>query len=702
MEQQRRFLMFMLLSMGVMIGWQAFILPIMFPPPPRAAAPEDELELAEGPVSALLPENLFAAEEVVKKDVKKHPARTIQLGSMRADSEFFLAVQLTTRGAAVDWIQLNDPRYPEFGNRQAHLTLVGHDPRTPERTFATMMPDLEELLDGASLESLHWELVQHNDREAVFQFETPDASLRLQKRYFLIPMPKPQPGQVENYRDTATEGYQLHLEFTLENLQKQPQTLQYTLRGPVSLPLEDPHNSYKHNDVRMGFLRSGGYVDHSTLLAAKVVEQDHNDRIEIWKRPIQYLGVDTQFFAALVLPGGDQLKQPTIESSQAVLIAERKEARFADVSVLLTSTPHHLPAAGKVTDEFVLFAGPKREALLAPLKADSIMDFGWFAPVVRVMLAIVHALHAIGLSYGLAIIGLTCLVRAAMIPLTLHQARSMDKMKELQPKIKVLHEKYKKDPTSLTADEMRQMQEVNLKMFAGCLPLLAQMPIFIALYRALQVSVDLRMAPFHLFGNWIDNLASPDAMFALGFAVPWLGWTDFNLLPLLSIVLMQLNQKLTMPPPADEEQAMQYRMMNIMMYVMVIFFYRVPAGLCLYFIMSSVWGTTERLIMKRINAAKAAAAAAAPPVPEEAPPPAAAAPTRKPEAPAATSEKPSIFSEFRRQLRELQEMADKEAYARRQNGTASENGTAENGQKKPENGNPASGRDKKKKRGRNK
>lgn len=677
MDQQRRLLLFFTLSLGILIGWSQFVVPIFFPLPPRP----DRANLADllnqdVPVSALFPENvrrpLADAEASVTK-IPRHPAKSVLLGSESVDSEFFLAVKLTSMGGSVESIRLNDPRYPEIGKRGTPLTLVGHEPAAKDHTFSMQLKAIDEQLAGETLESVHWELVEHNASVATFRFTAPDGSLTIQKKFSLVPVRLPEQGNLESFRDTSSEGYQLHLDVTLENHRAEQQAVQYVLRGPVGLPLEDPHNSYKHNDVRMGFLRDGGTVDHSSLLAAKVVEQAKAEKPEIWKRPIQYLGVDTQYFAALVHPVADQLKAPTIESSQAVLMGTRKEPRFADVSVLLTSTERELAPGKPLTDQFVLFAGPKRQALLAPLKAESILDLGWFAPVVRIMLAIVHALHAVGLNYGFAILGLTCLVRAVMIPLTLHQARSMEKMKELQPKIKTLHEKYKKDPASLSPDEMRQMQEVNLKMFAGCLPLLAQMPIFIALYRALQVSVDLRMAPFHLFGNWIDNLASPDALFAFGFAIPFLTWTEFNLLPILSIVLMQINQKLTMPPPADEEQAMQYRMMNIMMYVMVIFFYRVPAGLCLYFIMSSVWGTTERLLMKRLSARPQAADPAAE-LAGSSPQPAAATP-----AAAVTPEKPSLFSEMKRQFKELQELADKEASIRR----ADANGNSKGQDRKP-------------------
>ncbi|MDX1969737.1 MAG: membrane protein insertase YidC [Planctomycetaceae bacterium] len=684
MDQQRRLLLFFTLSLTILIGWSQFVVPIFFPPPLRNVKNLAELLNTDGPVSALLPENVapeLSASPVgdpvpdAKPTIVRHEPRTVVIGSDDPKSDYFLQVQLTSLGGAVDSVRLNDERYPEVGQRGTPLTLIGHDPNVAQKTLALQLKAIDQQLGKETLETVHWEVIEATPAAAAFRFTAPDGSLTVTKRYRLDPVKLPTAGDLDSFRDASTAGYQLHLALQIENRARRPLEFQYSLRGPVGLPLEDPHNSSKHNDVRMGFLSAGDYVDHRTFTAAEAVQQEkaaaaaakaaqkagivEASKIEVWKRPIQYLGVDTQYFTALVHPVGDQLKSPSIETSQAVVISERAEPKFADVSVLMTSPVRTLGPAGatdgsdRLLNEFVLYAGPKREALLAPLKAESVLDYGWFAPVVRLMLGIVHALHSLGLNYGLSIILLTCLVRAAMIPLTLHQAKSMEKMKELQPKIKALHEKYKENPESLSPEEMRQMQEVNLKMFAGCLPLFAQMPIFIALYRALQVSVDLRMAPLHMFGNWIDNLASPDAMFAFGFALPFVAWTEFNLLPILSIVLMQVNQKLTMPPPADEEQAMQYRMMNIMMYLMVVFFYRVPAGLCLYFIMSSVWGMTERLLMKRFAAAKSAGSS---------PPPAAGAPVPKPE-PAPS--KPSMFDGFRDKLRELQELADKEASARR-------------------------------------
>lgn len=667
MEQQRRLTLFFTLSLAILLIWSQVIVPRFFPPPPKPQADfvEDREGLFDLPVSALYPANVGGPEmQPAKPAVVEHPRQSIDLGSDDDQKPFFLHVTLSTRGAVVESIRLNDPRYPEFGERGTPLTLIGHDPLEEKRTFATAVETFNDQLDGRTLEEIDWEVVPASVSEtgAAFRIVSPDGQLELTKEYVLKTV-QGNPPEVDVQRDTWAEGYELQMAFKVRNLGGQPQEIAYQLRGPVGLPLEDPLNSHKFRDVRMGFLRADGGIDTSLFTAKEAVDQEQAGNVEVWKRPMQFIGVDTQYFAALVHPVEDQSKSPTIEAAQAEVLSVGKEEKFADVTVVLSSVPRKLGPAGSandsLTDNFVLYAGPKREELLADLKAEAVLDYGWFAPLVRIMLAILNGLQSTGLGYGLAIIGLTCVVRAGLIPLTRHQYRSMDRMKELQPKIKLLHEKYKKNPESLTPDEMRQMRDVNLKVFSGCLPLFLQMPIFIALYRALQVSVDLRMAPFHIFSSrWIDNLASPDSLFSFGFTLPFIGWSEFNLLPWLSIGLMLINQKLTMPPPADEEQALQYKMMNVMMLVMVVMFYRVPSGLCLYFIASSLWGTSERLLMKRLAKNKTDAATTSP---TETTPTAVASTT----APAAAS-KPSLLDDFKAKLRELQELADKEASLRRE------------------------------------
>ena len=186
------------------------------------------------------------------------------------------------------------------------------------------------------------------------------------------------------------------------------------------------------------------------------------------------------------------------------------------------------------------------------------------------MLGLLNFFHGLGLPYGIAIICLTICVRACMFPLSLRQTAQAQRMKEMQPRIEELKKKYGSDKEKFAMAQMQLWREHKINPLSGCLPLFVQLPIFTGLWMALNSSVDLRLAPFLYF----NNLAAPDALFHLPFAVPFLGWTDFNLLPFITVALFVVQQKMFMPPPTDEQQAMQYKMMNVMTIVMGVMFYQ--------------------------------------------------------------------------------------------------------------------------------
>jgi YidC/Oxa1 family membrane protein insertase len=155
-------------------------------------------------------------------------------------------------------------------------------------------------------------------------------------------------------------------------------------------------------------------------------------------------------------------------------------------------------------------------------------------------------------------------------------------------------------------------------MLGSCWMVFLQMPIFMGLYYALQESIFFRLQPF----LWMPNLAAPDMLIYWGEKIPLISNPDhqgivlcglfpnllylgpfFNILPILAVALMIVQQKLTMPPPTDEQTAMQAKTMKYMMIFMGFMFYKVAAGLCMYFIASSLWGVAERKLIKKKSGA---------------------------------------------------------------------------------------------------
>jgi len=173
-----------------------------------------------------------------------------------------------------------------------------------------------------------------------------------------------------------------------------------------------------------------------------------------------------------------------------------------------------------------------------------------------------------------------------------------------------MQEKYKNDRQALVQAQMELYRKYNINPFGTCWLLLLQMPIFMGLYFALQESITFRLAPF--WPTWIINLSAPDMMIYWGQSIPWLSRPEdyggffylgpyFNLLPVIAVALMLGQQKMMTPPPTDEQQEMQQKMMKWMMVFMGLMFYKVAAGLCLYFIASSLWGFAERKLLPKFK-----------------------------------------------------------------------------------------------------
>lgn len=229
----------------------------------------------------------------------------------------------------------------------------------------------------------------------------------------------------------------------------------------------------------------------------------------------------------------------------------------------------------------------------------------WFTNFMHMVLGYLHAVIS---NYGLCIIVLTVLVRGLMFPLSRKQAMMSVRMQQLQPEIKKIQEKYKDDAQarSLAVWEFQKKQGVN--PIGSCWVVFLQMPIFMGLYFALQESTHFRLAEF--WPTWIPNLAAPDMLIKWGENIPFISRIQdygslfylgpyFNLLPVIAVIVMIAQQKMTMPPPTDEQQEMQQKMMKYMMIFFGLMFYKVAAGLCLYFITSSLWGFCERKLLPK-------------------------------------------------------------------------------------------------------
>ncbi|TWU07752.1 membrane protein insertase YidC [Stieleria varia] len=327
---------------------------------------------------------------------------------------------------------------------------------------------------------------------------------------------------------------------------------------------------------------------------------------------LRFIGIDAQYFTVAYLPpeGSDAMTEFSRASAGIVAnekqIARHKE-RAVNLSFYLDTKVTELAKGETYRQDLRLFAGPKVPEVAAAHGLEDTVYYGWFWFVAKPLASLLHLLYAIVGNYGVAIILLTVLVRGAMFPLSRKAAINAQRMQELAPEMKKIAEKYKDDMEGRLKAQRELQQRVGFNPMAGCLPMFLQLPIFVGLYRALSVDIDLRQKPLFSFTQWASNLAGPDQMAYWG---DWLmdyfsgrgnGWLGpyFNFLPVIVVALFLTQQKMFMPPATDEQTAMTQKVMTIMTTMMGLFFFRVPAGLCLYFIASSCWGICERIIVKK-------------------------------------------------------------------------------------------------------
>ena len=196
---------------------------------------------------------------------------------------------------------------------------------------------------------------------------------------------------------------------------------------------------------------------------------------------------------------------------------------------------------------------------------------------------ILNAIYGVVGNYGIAIIIVTVLMRIIIFPLTLKQEKSMKKMRELQPELEKIKEKYKDNPQEYQQKTAELYRESGVNPLGGCLPLLIQMPVFVALYWAFSGNAIPADAKFLWF-----TLKQPDKLFMMGnFA--------FNLLPILNVGVTYIQQKIMTSATSGQESSQQMQTMLYMMPLMMLFiFYKMPSGVTLYYLVSGALSLVQQ------------------------------------------------------------------------------------------------------------
>lgn len=329
------------------------------------------------------------------------------------------------------------------------------------------------------------------------------------------------------------------------------------------------------------------YGDEQAILDAssvgEKVQEDYHGRIG-------WIAVRNKYFAAVIIPDNPSNVDGAYLEGDREQISVHGVEEYYNARLILP-----FKNTDNETRSFKLYIGPvdynKLKSLGSHLKA--LVDFGSFfglkfivRPIAEyVLLPLFNFLHLFIPNYGFVIVVFSLIIKIVVYPLTKQSYQSMKKMQLLQPKIAEMKEKYKDDQQKVNKETMKLYQTYGVNPAGGCLPMLLQMPIFVALWGLFRTAIELRQQPFIL---WIKDLSQPDVIYNLGFKLPLFGIQEISGLALLMGITTFIQQKMTMKDP--KQKAMVY----VMPIFLTILFMSFPSGLNLYYFLFNLFSIAQQ------------------------------------------------------------------------------------------------------------
>ncbi|NLS53601.1 membrane protein insertase YidC [Hafnia alvei] len=358
--------------------------------------------------------------------------------------------------------------------------------------------------------------------------------------------------------------YAIGVDYNVKNASAQP--LDLTLFGQLKQSIDLP----KHKDTG-----SNNFALHTFRGAAYSSSDDKYQKYAFDKDPLNittkggWVAMLQQYFATAWIPatnGTNQFYTANLGNGLSTIGFK------AEPVVVAPGTEKNLNAT--------LWVGPEIQSDMAAVAPhlDLTVDYGWLWFISQPLFKLLQFIHSFIGNWGFSIIVITFIVRGIMYPLTKAQYTSMAKMRMLQPKLAAMRERIGDDKQRMSQEMMALYKSEKVNPLGGCLPLVIQMPIFLALYYMLMGSVELRQAPFAL---WIHDLAAQD---------------PYYILPILMGITMFFIQKMS---PTTVTDPMQQKIMTFMPVIFTVFFLWFPSGLVLYYIVSNLVTILQQQLIYR-------------------------------------------------------------------------------------------------------
>ena len=325
-------------------------------------------------------------------------------------------------------------------------------------------------------------------------------------------------------------------------------------------------------------------------------------KIEPAKVSGSWIGFVDKYWAAALVPAKTVKVQPRFAATPAAA------GRPDTYQTFMLADGQALAAGAATTSTTHFFAGAKEVATVDGYAAklgierfDRLIDWGWFYWLTKPLFFLIDILNKLVGNFGIAILIVTVIVKAAFFPLANKSYDSMSKMKKVQPEMKELQERYKDDRAAQQQHLMELYRREKINPLAGCLPILIQIPVFFALYKVLFVTIEMRQAPFY---GWIHDLAAPDptSLFNLFGLLPFTppAMLMVGIWPLIMGVTMFVQMKLN-PPPPDPTQKMLFDWMPVIFTFMLA---NMPAGLVIYWTWNNFLSIAQQAFIMSKNGVK--------------------------------------------------------------------------------------------------
>jgi YidC/Oxa1 family membrane protein insertase len=536
---EKRTLIAVILSMGL------FIIYYTLSPPPEKKPPQPTVQKT---ISSAVPKPQAAA---IQTTTKKAPTLAAAEKEILVETDLYTAV-FTNQGGALKRLVLKKYRETATPNGKpvalvSQTEMVGYTLQTESPAISLNSGDVYST-DANKIN------VKGNDKKQIEFIRTNANGIVVKKVYTF-----------------TGDGYEIGLENKIEN------GTNSNVRGTLSLMLPYPAEQ-KTEPSR--FETDGSVTLEDGKLDTETTKK-LLDNPKKFDKKIAWTGYADKYFLNAVL-----------SESNSIDTVQIKKLNSKYVHTIISSPSFDLIPGKSYSVNYRLFFGPKDLDILKAQGAglEQALDLGWFSAIAKPLLYTLKYFYKYTHNYGIAIIIITIIIKILFFPLTHKSYKSMKDMQKLQPKMTELREKYKNDREALNRETMELYRTHKVNPLGGCLPMVVQIPVFFALYKALMCSIELRHAPFML---WIKDLSGPDALFSNLLGLPF----TLGPLPIVMGASMFIQQKMT-PSNMDPMQA---KIMLALPIVFTFMFLKFPSGLVLYWLINNILTIAQQAYINRLQ-----------------------------------------------------------------------------------------------------